>query len=266
MGRIALATIVFGLIGLFFSLFLAFLNRKLQVEENPKVKKILDILPGLNCGACGFSSCRAFAEAVAAKPQNLKECRPAGDEANQKIAELSGKKRSSQKNLKSILVCACTAEKGEKKTSTLYQGLKNCQAAQITGGALDCDYGCFGFGDCQKACPNQAIIIRNKKVYIDYEKCFLCGKCLKACPRKLFKIIPKSKAGSYFIACQNKDALREVKTVCSRGCIACGICARAENSPYQMKENLPQINYVKADEKNLKKGKDSCPVKCINSA
>lgn len=268
MRQIAIATIAFGFIGLAFSLLLAFLNRKLRVDEDPKVKKILDILPGLNCGACGFSSCRSYAQEATKNPEKSQTCRPAGDEANQKISELLGQKKGSEKRIKKLIVCACIAEENEKKISSDYQGLKTCQAAQISGGALDCFYGCFGFGDCSRVCPTGAITIKNKKVCIDLKKCFLCGKCIKVCPRNLFKIIPTNERfeKNYYIACQNKDKIKEVRAVCSRGCIECALCQKIEKSPYQIKENLSQINYCEAlEEKPFKEGKDRCPTKCIDA-
>lgn len=266
MRQIAIATLVFGLIGLAFSLLLAFLNRKLRIPENPKVKKILDMLPGLNCGACGFSSCRTYAQAVAEDSEKYQSCRPAGDGANQKISELLGKKKVREKNLKKVLICACIADADEKKVSSDYQGLKSCQAAQITGGALDCFYGCLGFGDCQKICPTGAIAVKEKKVYIDSKKCFFCGRCIKTCPRNLFKIIPikEDLKKNYYIACQNKDKLREVKDVCSRGCIGCALCTKVTDSPYKMHQNLPRINYSEnTNDESLKQGMDRCPTKCI---
>lgn len=266
MNQVIAATIIFGLIGLSFALLLAFLNRKLKVPEDPKVKKILNILPGLNCGACGFSSCKAYAQAVAKNPDNFKTCRPGGDEVNKKVLKVIGGKDSSQKQEKMVVVCRCGASKENKKISSLYKGIESCQAAEITGGALDCIYGCLAFGDCQEACPADAITIKNKKVQIDQQKCILCGKCIQICPRNLFAMIPAKKFGNYFVACQNKDKLKEVKDVCSRGCITCGLCTRVENSPYQIKENLSEINYEQAEEeKPLAEGKNKCPTKCIDS-
>ncbi|MCF7916992.1 MAG: RnfABCDGE type electron transport complex subunit B [Candidatus Omnitrophica bacterium] len=266
MNQVIAATIIFGLIGLAFALLLAFLNRKLKVPEDPKVKKILNILPGLNCGACGFSSCKAYAQAVAKNSDNFRTCRPGGDQVNEKVLEAIGKEGPSEKEAKKVVVCRCGATKEDKKISSIYKGIESCQAAEITGGALDCSYGCLAFGDCQEVCPTSAITIKNKKVQIDQKKCILCGKCIDICPRNLFEMIPSQDIGVYFVACQNKDKLKEVKDVCSRGCITCSLCTRVENSPYQIKENLSEINYEQAQEKNpLEEGKNKCPTKCIDS-
>lgn len=267
MSQVLAATAIFSLIGLTFALLLSFLNQKLKINENPLVNKVAGLLPGLNCGACGFSSCRAYAVAAIENLNNLKNCRPAGGQANNQIAALLGQKKGKLAPKEEIIICQCGAEKKDKKVSSDYRGLKNCLSAAINGGALDCPYGCFGFGDCQKACPSQAITIKNKKVFIDYQKCFLCQKCLQACPRALLKIIPKDALPAYFIACQNQDSAKETRAVCSRGCIACGICAKPNNSPYRIENNLSQINYLqKSQNQLLSDGKNKCPTKCIEIA
>ena len=39
-------------------------NRKLHVEEDPRIDVVEELLPHANCGACGFAGCRPFAEAL----------------------------------------------------------------------------------------------------------------------------------------------------------------------------------------------------------
>jgi RnfABCDGE-type electron transport complex B subunit len=266
MNQVIAATAALGAIGLIFSLFLALLNRKLRVKQDPQVAKITSILPGLNCGACGFSSCQAYAQAIVEKPEEFNACRAVGEDANRKISEMLGQDDNFNKEKKYLVICRCSADEKDKKVTSQYQGLKNCQSAELSGGALDCVYGCLGFGDCQTICPTGAITIKNKKVYIDQKKCILCSKCIKACPRNLFKMIPKKDFGNYFVGCQNKDKLKEVKDVCARGCITCGLCARVDNSPYYLKENLSEINYEQVQEKKpLEEGKKRCPTKCIDN-
>ena len=49
-------------LGFFFALVLVLANKHLKVEENPRIEKIAELLPGANCGACGWAGCRAYAE------------------------------------------------------------------------------------------------------------------------------------------------------------------------------------------------------------
>ena len=60
--------IMFG-VALTFGVILAIANRKLRVEEDPRIDDVEGMLPGSNCGACGQPGCRAFAEQVVAGSQ-----------------------------------------------------------------------------------------------------------------------------------------------------------------------------------------------------
>ena len=62
MSNILLSIISLAGMGIFFGAVLAVLGKKLKVETDPLVEKVEKILPGINCGACGFDGCRKFAE------------------------------------------------------------------------------------------------------------------------------------------------------------------------------------------------------------
>ncbi|MBU1113097.1 MAG: RnfABCDGE type electron transport complex subunit B [Candidatus Omnitrophica bacterium] len=264
---ITTAIITLGVAGFIFSLTLALLSKRLKVEEDPRALKVIEILPGLNCGACGFSGCRAFAEAVVREGQIFNGCLPGGDELNQQISAVIGVTACLQSKSQ-VVVCRCGAEASEKKVATDYQGLLTCRAAQITGGALDCLYGCLAFGDCLKVCPVSALSLENKKIRVDFSKCIACGKCIQACPRNLFELVPWSKVNDlYWVACNNTEKALKVKKVCSRGCISCTICAKVSESPYYIKNNLSYLDYTKlSSETPLEAAKTKCPTKCIFSA
>ncbi len=65
MGAIIIPILILGGVGLVMGLFLAFASKKFEVEVNPNVEKIMEVLPGINCGACGFPGCSGYAEAIA---------------------------------------------------------------------------------------------------------------------------------------------------------------------------------------------------------
>ncbi len=266
MEKITIAIVVLGITGFLFSLLLALLSKKLKVAENPQTAKILDLLPGLNCGACGFSGCRAYAQAVAAECNVFSGCLPAGAEVNKQIAEMLGLIGCVSAD-KPVVICHCAAKGGEKKSSANYIGPNTCRAAEITGGPIDCIYGCLGFGDCVKVCPRGALTLKEKSIEVNIKKCSGCGKCLNICPRKLFETVQLTPGlDLYNVACNNKDPALAVKKVCGRGCIGCGICTRVEDSPYYLKNNLALIDYRKAEKlKSLEAGKIKCPTKCILS-
>jgi ferredoxin len=164
-----------------------------------------------------------------------------------------------------VAVCQCGARAGEKKASNRYDGPAVCRAADISGGVLDCAYGCLAFGDCVGVCPVRAISLREQKITVDVIKCIGCGKCVKTCPRKLFELVPfKKGVPVFFVACSNKEKALAVKKVCSRGCIACGICAKVADSPFVIQDNLSRIDYKRIERPQaLFEAADKCPTKCI---
>lgn len=264
MEEIKIAIIVLGSIGFAFAVLLSFLSKKLKVEQDPRVDKILEILPGLNCGACGFSGCRPFAEAVVKECKIFAGCLPGGNEVNEKVTQALGIVGCISTD-KQVVVCRCGAKKDEKKISSQYFGPQTCKAAHITGGALDCTYGCLALSDCIQSCPSGSLTLVDKRIEINLDKCTGCGQCCRACPRNLFEIVHfKKDASIHYVGCSNKEKVLGVKEVCSRGCIACGICTRVENSPYYLEDNLSSIDYKKAiDQGPLDEGKNKCPTKCI---
>lgn len=68
--------LVMALLGVGAGVFLAFASAKFAVKEDPKVKLIEAALPGINCGACGFPGCSAFAKAIAQGKAPLDGCIP----------------------------------------------------------------------------------------------------------------------------------------------------------------------------------------------
>ena len=60
---ILLSLLVLGLTGLISSVLLYVVARKFAVEEDPRIDLVQAVLPGANCGGCGFAGCRNFAEA-----------------------------------------------------------------------------------------------------------------------------------------------------------------------------------------------------------
>lgn len=48
-----------------------YINKK---EDNSQ--KFLELLPGYNCGACGFGGCQGMSEAMCKDTLNYKKCKP----------------------------------------------------------------------------------------------------------------------------------------------------------------------------------------------
>ncbi|MBQ7631331.1 MAG: hypothetical protein IJS82_01030 [Paludibacteraceae bacterium] len=63
MNLILISMGVLGITGLVAAVLLYFVSLAFQVEEDPRIDLVQTVLPGANCGGCGFAGCRNFAEA-----------------------------------------------------------------------------------------------------------------------------------------------------------------------------------------------------------
>ena len=59
---IVTSLLVLGVIAAVSAIILYVVARKFAVQENPLIDQIAEVLPGANCGGCGYAGCRAFAE------------------------------------------------------------------------------------------------------------------------------------------------------------------------------------------------------------
>jgi ferredoxin len=48
---------------------------------------------------------------------------------------------------------------------------------------------CKGCGTCVKACPNNALSLKNGKAVVDHKLCILCGYCNPVCPEFAIRLI-----------------------------------------------------------------------------
>ena len=90
MEAIMMPVVVLGITGVLMGLFLAFASKKFEVEVDPKVEAILAILPGANCGACGFPGCAGYATGVALEGAKMTLCAPGGPKVAAKIGDIMG--------------------------------------------------------------------------------------------------------------------------------------------------------------------------------
>ena len=90
MEAIIMPVVVLGITGVLMGLFLAFASKKFEVEVDPKVEAILAILPGVNCGACGYPGCSGYAAGVALEGAKMTLCAPGGPKVAAKIGDIMG--------------------------------------------------------------------------------------------------------------------------------------------------------------------------------
>lgn len=254
-------------LGLLFAFVLFIADRKLRVEEDPRVEKIEAMMSGLNCGACGYPSCRLAAEAIVKGEAGVDSCVLADEESVKQIADIAGKEFT-KKVHKNIAVVHCGVDSKTRRITARYSGVKTCAAANLTmQGGVACKYGCIGLGDCMKVCPVDAIRMESDFPVIDMDKCIGCGACIKACPRNIISLrahVPGEKL--VYVACNNPESAKQVRTVCKIGCIACGICQKLSEDVFEVKNNLSRVNLEKMREKKDIKWDEivqKCPTKCI---
>lgn len=255
---------ILGGTGLLMGLFLAYASKKFEVEVDPKVEEIIGVLPGINCGACGYPGCSGYAEAIALQGAGITACSPGGPAVAEKISKIMGM----TVNLSGPKMVAKVLCQGDNtKTSKIYDfdgELTSCAAIMLyAGGDKSCKYGCLGYGDCVKVCPVDAIVINDKGLAsIDEDKCISCKKCVKTCPKNVISMLPQDKKVT--VLCSSKDKGPVARKACTVPCIGCGICAKV--CPVQAIEvtnNLAKIDPEKCIECGLCAVK--CPTKAINN-
>ena len=82
---------LFGL-GLVAAILLSIASRVFYVKEDPRVEAVLEVLPGANCGGCGFAGCEGYAAAVVSDPDiPANKCCAGGADTAIAVGELTGK-------------------------------------------------------------------------------------------------------------------------------------------------------------------------------
>ncbi|MES9876995.1 MAG: RnfABCDGE type electron transport complex subunit B [Candidatus Sedimenticola sp. PURPLELP] len=241
-GNFLTAPAVMTGIGLFFGVILAVAARLFKVDEDPRIQKTEEMLPGTNCGACGEPGCAPFAELVVKGTIQPSKCTVASADMIDDIADFLGVDAGEQEKLVARLHCA--GGQGQAFQIAEYRGFDSCRAAAvISGGGKGCSWGCLGLADCEVSCTFDVIHMDpNGLPVVDIEGCTACGDCVDACPRDLFEIVPESQR--LFVQCNTPLEGDAAVTLCSVACDACGRCA-ADAAPglIEMKDNLPVIDF-----------------------
>ena len=86
---IAISIAVLGGVAVLAAAILYVVAKKFKVDEDPRIDEVNELLPGANCGGCGFAGCRNFAEGCV-KSLEGKFCNVGGADVMNKIAEILG--------------------------------------------------------------------------------------------------------------------------------------------------------------------------------
>jgi electron transport complex protein RnfB len=115
------------------------------------------MLPQTQCGQCGYSGCRPYADAIARGEAPFNQCPPGGAEVMAEIAALLGEKAMS--------------------LNTAFGHTMQPAVARIEEAA------CIGCTLCLDACPVDAIVGARKLIHtVIAVECTGCALCLPPCP------------------------------------------------------------------------------------
>ena len=148
------AILVLTTLGFSLGALLGMAARRLKVESNPIVETIQELLPGTNCGQCGFPGCGQAAEALAGGTATVSLCPPGGRSVATELAEL--------------LNVSFDPNSMEDEGPIV---------------ALVKEATCIGCTRCFKVCPTDAIVGAPKQIHgVIKSACTGCKACIDVCP------------------------------------------------------------------------------------
>ena len=245
---------IFAALGVIFGVILAVAAKIFEVKVDERVPKVLDCLPGANCGGCGFSGCAALAEAIVKGEAKPGSCTVGGSEAAKKVGAIMGVEVGESVRMRAQVMCSGTSEFAKKKY--VYAGAKDCiSATKLAGGDKLCPNGCVGLGTCVAACPFGSITVVSGVAVVDYKKCEGCGVCTHACPKGIIKLIPYN--SRHWVGCMSVEKGAVTRKQCDVGCISCKMCEKScEYGAIKVTDFVAAIDYEKCV------GCDKCVEKC----
>lgn len=159
---ILLAIVSLTLLGLGLGYLLGAASRFLKVEGDPLADDIEALLPGSQCGQCGYPGCRPAAEALAAGEAVVTLCPPGG----KALAEQLAAKLNVDLDMGGV-------EDAEPLLAWVEEST------------------CIGCTRCFKACPTDAIVGAPKQIHaVVADACIGCGKCVDVCPTECLQLRP----------------------------------------------------------------------------
>lgn len=254
------AAAVCGIVALLLGLFLGFAGNAFKVEVDEREEAICGVLPGNNCGGCGYAGCSGLAAAIVKGEAPVNQCPVGGDAVAAQVGEIMGVKAEVGVKKVAFVKCAGTCYVAEKDYE--YTGIEDCAAMAFVsnGGPKACNYGCLGYGSCVKACPFDAIHVEDSVAIVDKDKCKACGKCIVACPKSLIELVPYD--ARHIVRCNSQDKGKAVMDACGVGCIGCQLCSKnCPSGAVTVENNIAHIDQDKCTACGI--CAEKCPKKII---
>lgn len=157
----SIAIISLTVLGFSLGIMLGVASRYLKVESDPMVEQIESMMPGSQCGQCGFPGCKPAAEAIAKGEAEVTICPPGGRSLVEQLANLLG----------------ITVDLSKVKDPVPAYAFVN-------------EATCIGCTRCYKVCPTDAIIGGPKQIHgVFKEACTGCQACVDVCPTECLQMV-----------------------------------------------------------------------------
>jgi Na+-translocating ferredoxin:NAD+ oxidoreductase subunit B len=154
------AIFIITVLGLSMGAMLGYAAIRLAVEGNPLQGEIEELLPGSQCGQCGYPGCAPAAAAVANGEAAVTLCPPGGKALAEALAEKLG-----------VSVDLSAVEEKAPMVAFIHENL------------------CVGCTKCFKRCPTDAILGGPKMIHAVFaDACTGCEKCFDVCPTECIEM------------------------------------------------------------------------------
>jgi len=260
--EILLAAVCLSVIGLVLGAALGLASKAFYIKEDERIALITELLPGANCGGCGFAGCSNYADAIVNDNEPINLCQGCKGENLASISEIVGGEIGDIERKVAYIRCSGQNSIANKKYE--YTGMSDCVAAsRLLDGFMQCKYGCLGFGTCAAVCPYNAIYINDGVAVVDAKTCVGCGKCVAVCPKHVIDIIPADT--KIYVQCSSRDKGAVTQKSCTSGCLGCKLCEKAcEVHAIKVIDNVAVIDFGLCT--GCGKCEEKCPKKIIKIA
>jgi len=137
-------------------------SRYLTVESDPLEVELTGLLPGSQCGQCGFVGCSQYAAALAKHEAGVTLCAPGGKAVAEALAKRLG-----------VSADLSDHEEHLPQVAFIHEEL------------------CIGCLRCVGECSTDAIVGAPKQLHtVISDVCHACGKCFKICPTEAIEMRP----------------------------------------------------------------------------